>query len=343
MENEDIQKILDAEAETRDRLSAELEEFDKKLPFTKRMDFFFPQLVNFYESHGHFRVRRVDDEKLYDFNRKLMVKYTRWKYLQKHPDIINDFKLTRNDQVLLEEASYKNYFSKLREMKYGLSLMRNIHESSLWLSKYRMLEDFYNKNEHCLVKTDLKNKNMSVEERTLGQWVALQRVKRIRNVLSTSQIKKLNDINFYWMTDLRNIIEESKNGNQRAIETRANLLSTLQTSGKEYNLDPKRYDAIVEFEGRLHAIEVKIKSNKEEKIYLRRLLDDAAEAKKKCDRQDSKRFQEIEDIIEQLAHQVRKAEAEGDKYADDRDKTFKKMQKISNQLWRREPSAKQSK
>ena len=57
------------------------EEFDKRLPFTKRMDFFFPQLVKFYESHGHFRVRRVDDEKLYDFNRKLMVKYTRWKYL----------------------------------------------------------------------------------------------------------------------------------------------------------------------------------------------------------------------------------------------------------------------
>ena len=52
---------------------------------------------------------------------------------------------------------------------------------------------------------------------------------------------------------------------------------------------------------------------------------------------------EIEDIIEQLAHQVRKAEEEGDEYADDRDKTFKKMQKISNQLWRREPSAKQSK
>ena len=43
MENEDIQKILDAEAETRDRLSAELVEFDKKLPFTKRIDFFFPQ------------------------------------------------------------------------------------------------------------------------------------------------------------------------------------------------------------------------------------------------------------------------------------------------------------
>ena len=82
---------------------------------------------------------------------------------------------------------------------------------------------------------------------------------------------------------------------------------------------------LVEFEGRLHAIEVKLRVTKRKDLS-KKTLDDAAEEKKN-DRQDSKRFQEIEDIIEQLAHQVRKAEAEGDKYADDRIRLLRKCKK----------------
>ena len=164
MDKKSIESILKKKAKLREELAG----LSSQTSFENELEYFFPKLMDFYEKNGHFRVRPSYDRDLFDFNRRLYHKFGSW--------LIHKNKSKLKPQHKYEDEIDK-YFQKLHDHEYLSKVMPNLSMSSIWLSNCKILETFKNREDHCLVKT-VNDASRSAEDNKLGQWVALQRVKR---------------------------------------------------------------------------------------------------------------------------------------------------------------------
>ena len=302
MDKKSIESILKKKA----KLRAELDGLSKETSFKNELEYFFPKLMDFYEKNGHFRVLSSHDPDLCDFNRRLYHKFNSWLYHKNQSELKPQHKY---------EDIEEQYFKTLNDNDYLPKFIRNRNMPSIWLSNYKILETFKKREGHCLVKT-VNDASRSAELNKLGQWVALQRAKRKDNSLKAIQIKRLNDLNFVWITDLGEIFEGCKNGDQRALDTRNNLINSLDssrdvhTASKGQDEEILMLNELAKYQETMHRLKIERERLKHDLRSLRHEIDRAQaiidENKFKTEEQKEQTQQRIATLVSRLRYLEKK-------------------------------------
>jgi len=189
-------------------------------------DSFFSELVSFKKEHGHCDVRKYHGARLHrwiisqrDAKKRDSLSFDRTEKLNSI-----GFIWALNDNLWSRRYAELKDFSKIHghcivptrsgDLGKWVSHQRNRKKSgkitqeeesllnrigfnwgtnfSSWESRCSDLRKFKTEHSHCNVPRDHK------EFPTLGSWIAVQRVKRRKGLLSESQIKALDELGFIW-------------------------------------------------------------------------------------------------------------------------------------------------
>ena len=225
-----IDEILSKRRELEDRkntLRKEYYDMQKEFPFDDELKHHYPKIMDFYKEYGHFNFPYQSETDLNIFNKNLLLRFRQWKFtpqLSGGKDIPNMF----NE----ESASTIRIFKELNKHGYGTDV-------DSWQASYEDLKAIFKKYKHSVIDTKYSS-SKTVSENKLGNWVAQQR--RNKHKLSNRQIYQLNQLNFIWVTDLRDIIEKSDYKSEGLDDrshaafiqlTRENLLRQLNSTPNE--------------------------------------------------------------------------------------------------------------
>ena len=125
----------------------------------------FQQLVEYKNKHGHCDIP------------------ARWKENHQLASFVISQRQDRKAGTLTEEQ-----IRRLDEIQFVWRMQDKISEA-LWMKKYEQLRGFKEKNGHCLVPKDIAG---------LANWVAQQRKRRKKGLLSDQKLTLLNAIGFIW-------------------------------------------------------------------------------------------------------------------------------------------------